>query len=91
MRYSWCWLLNTTTPGTIYLSLMSKIDVPYGDLRKVNLPFEAECRQSFDTLRQSVWCIFAQDVQKIEELFASYCRAKHFVCVADELYALILH
>ncbi|MCC6760905.1 MAG: DegT/DnrJ/EryC1/StrS family aminotransferase [Chitinophagaceae bacterium] len=69
---------------------MSKLNIPYEDLRKVNEPFEAEYRQVFDTLLQSGWYILGQQVQQFEQQFASYCGVQHCVGVANGLDALIL-
>ena len=64
--------------------------IEYENLRKVNEPFFAELRKSFETTLESGWYILGSAVERFEQEFASYCGAKHCIGVASGLDALLL-
>jgi len=64
--------------------------VPYENLQKLNQPFEAEFRASFDRFLVSGWYILGKQVATFEQNFASYCRTAHFTGLASGLDALTI-
>ncbi|GAB4302166.1 MAG: DegT/DnrJ/EryC1/StrS family aminotransferase [Desulfuromonadia bacterium] len=64
--------------------------IPYEDLKRVNAPFFAELRESFDQVLESGWYILGGRVDTFEREFAAYTGAAHCVGVASGLDALIL-
>lgn len=64
--------------------------IEYENLRKVNEPFFAELRRSFDSTLESGWYILGGNVEAFEQAFASYCGVRHCIGVASGLDALLL-
>ena len=64
--------------------------IEYENLRKVNEPFFAELRRSFDSTLESGWYILGGNVETFEQAFASYCGVRHCIGVASGLDALLL-
>ncbi|MEO7561809.1 MAG: DegT/DnrJ/EryC1/StrS family aminotransferase [Ferruginibacter sp.] len=64
--------------------------IPFLDLKKINLQYEAEFKTALDDILQSGWFILGQRVMDFEDAFAAYCGVKHCIGVANGLDALIL-
>ena len=64
--------------------------IKYEDLRKTNLEFFDEFKESFNDTLESGWYILGKNVTAFEEEFAAYCGVKHCVGVASGLDALML-
>lgn len=64
--------------------------IEYENLKKVNLPFEKEFKETFASFLDKGWYILGEQVERFEEEFASYCGARHCVGVASGLDALSL-
>ncbi len=66
------------------------MNVPFLDLKTVNLRFRDELQDALDRVLQSGWFILGKETQAFEEEFAAYCGAKHCVGVGNGLEALHL-
>ena len=64
--------------------------IEFENLRKVNEPFFAELRRSFDRTLESGWFILGDAVKTFEQAFASYCGVRYCIGVASGLDALLL-
>lgn len=68
----------------------SLINVPFLDLKKVNLKYSAGFEKVFNEVISSGWYLQGEFNQKFEKDFADYCGVKHCIGVANGLDALIL-
>ena len=64
--------------------------IPYLDLKKINLPYEAIFLEKTRQLLDSGRYILGNEVKNFEENFADYCGTKHAIGVGNGLEALIL-
>lgn len=64
--------------------------IPFLDLQKINLKYEADFKAAFDNVLQSGWYILGENVSNFEKKFADYCGSKYAIGVANGLDALIL-
>ncbi len=65
-------------------------NIPFLDLKQINLQYEAQFKEAFDELLQSGWYLLGKKIELFEEEFAAYCGTKHCIGVANGLDALIL-
>lgn len=66
------------------------MQVPFLDLKQVNLKDYKEISQAIDEVINGGWYIQGSKCKQFEENFAKYCGAKHAIGVANGLDALIL-
>ena len=64
--------------------------IPYDQLSKVNLPYQADFEQAFRVFLEKGWYIMGEGVKKFESQLAEYHGSKHAIGVANGLDALIL-
>jgi len=64
--------------------------IKFLDLKKINLKFEAEFQEAYQSVIDSGWYILGSKVKEFEEKFAEYCGVKHCIGVANGLDALRL-
>jgi dTDP-4-amino-4,6-dideoxygalactose transaminase len=64
--------------------------IEYENLRKVNEPFFANFRQSFNETLESGWYILGKNVERFEQEFADYCGTSYCIGVASGLDALVI-
>jgi dTDP-4-amino-4,6-dideoxygalactose transaminase len=69
---------------------MLKKNIPFLDLKQINLNYESQFKQAFDELLQSGWFLLGKKIEQFETDFKSYCGTKHCIGVANGLDALIL-
>lgn len=65
-------------------------DVPFLDLKTINLECRDELEAAASRVISSGWFVLGQEVASFETAYASYCAAKHCVGVANGLDALAL-
>lgn len=66
------------------------MQVPFLDLKQINLKDYTEISQTIDEVINGGWYIQGSRCKKFEQNFANYCGAKHCIGVANGLDALIL-
>ncbi|MBX9866145.1 MAG: DegT/DnrJ/EryC1/StrS family aminotransferase [Burkholderiales bacterium] len=66
------------------------MQVPFLDLKQVNLKDYAEISQAIDEVIKGGWYIHGSKCKQFEQNFANYCGTKHCIGVANGLDALIL-
>ena len=66
------------------------MNVPFLNLKKINLAYKDELSKQFDDVLQSGWFISGEKVKEFEKQFAGYCGATICISVANGLDALIL-
>ncbi|VVD96917.1 erythromycin biosynthesis sensory transduction protein eryC1 [Pandoraea pneumonica] len=66
------------------------MNIPFLDLKKINLAHEAELTQTMVSVLNSGWYILGQEVRAFENEFASYCGTEHAIGVSNGLDALHL-
>lgn len=64
--------------------------IPYDQLSKVNLPYQADFEQAFRNFLEKGWYIMGEGLKQFESQFANYLGSKHAIGVANGLDALIL-
>lgn len=64
--------------------------IPYDQLSKVNLPYQADFEQAFRNFLEKGWYIMGEGLKQFESDFANYHGSKHAIGVANGLDALIL-
>ncbi|GHT84230.1 erythromycin biosynthesis sensory transduction protein EryC1 [Spirochaetia bacterium] len=62
----------------------------YENLEKLNTPFIEKYREKFNAILENGWYILGDEVTQFEHEFASYCKAKYCIGVANGLDALTL-
>jgi dTDP-4-amino-4,6-dideoxygalactose transaminase len=65
-------------------------NIPFLDLRSINLRNKEEVEKAILDVIDSGWYILGEAVKRFEEVFATYCGTKHCIGVANGLDALIL-
>lgn len=66
------------------------MQIPFLDLKAVNLKDYEEINQAFQTIIQSGWYVLGEKCKQFEANFAEYCGNKHCIGVGNGLDALIL-
>lgn len=66
------------------------MNVPFLDLKKINLKYKEEFIQELKAVQESGWFILGEKVKNFEKEFAEYCGTKYCIGVANGLDALIL-
>lgn len=66
------------------------MNIPFLDLKAVNLTQAEELRAAFDDVLNSGWYIMGEQLKQFEQEFADYCGAKECIGVANGLDALML-
>ncbi len=66
------------------------MNVPFLDLKKINLNYKEEFTKAFLEVLESGWFILGDKVKTFEKEFAAYCGVKNCIGVANGLDALIL-
>jgi dTDP-4-amino-4,6-dideoxygalactose transaminase len=66
------------------------MNIPFLDLKKINLTYQQAFEQAFTRVLTSGWFIMGNEVTAFEKEYAHYCEAKHCIGVANGLDALIL-
>lgn len=69
---------------------MNNMNIPFLDLKKINLQYEEEFKNAFHELLHSGWYIMGERLKKFEQEYAAYCNSTYCVGVANGLDALIL-
>lgn len=64
--------------------------IPFLDLKKINLRYEAVFQEKMKTVMESGWFILGKEVKAFETNFANYCKMKHCIGVANGLDAITL-
>lgn len=64
--------------------------IKFLDLQKINLQYEGELKKALDDVLQSGWFIMGNQLKQFEEEYATFCRSKFCIGVANGLDALIL-
>lgn len=64
--------------------------IPYDQLSKVNLPYQADFEQAFRDFLEKGWYIMGEGLKQFESQLAAYHGSKHAIGVANGLDALIL-
>jgi dTDP-4-amino-4,6-dideoxygalactose transaminase len=64
--------------------------IPFLDLKTSHVVLREELREAFERVLDSGWYILGSETRLFEQEFASYCRARHCVGVANGLDALHL-
>lgn len=64
--------------------------IPYDQLSKVNLPYQADFEQAFRNFLDKGWYIMGEGLKQFETQFANYLGTKHAIGVANGLDALVL-
>ncbi len=66
------------------------MNIPFLDLKKLNLTYQLAFEEAFTRVLSSGWFIMGNEVKAFEKEYAHYCEAKHCIGVANGLDALIL-
>lgn len=66
------------------------MNVPFLDLKSINLAYEADLKTAFDRVLHSGWFVLGKEVKAFEEEFAAYCGVKSAIGVSNGLDALHL-
>lgn len=66
------------------------MNVPFLDIKKINLNYKEEFQQELKNVLNSGWFILGEKVKTFEKEFADYCGTKYCIGVANGLDALIL-
>ncbi len=66
------------------------MNIPFLDLKKINLTYQQAFEQAFTRVLTSGWFIMGNEVTAFEKEYAHYCESKHCIGVANGLDALIL-
>lgn len=66
------------------------MNVPFLDLKSINLQYENELNKAMSNVIQSGWYILGESVKQFEQQFAEYCGTKYAIGVANGLDALSL-
>ena len=69
---------------------MTKLRVPFLDLKAIQSAHEAELLEATRRVLHSGWYVLGQEVTAFEQEFATYCEAEHAIGVANGLDALTL-
>lgn len=64
--------------------------IKFLDLHKLNLPFETEFKQKFQSFLDNGWYVLGSEVSQFEKNFAKYCGSKYCIGVGNGLDALVL-
>ncbi len=73
-----------------FIKNKSKKNIPFLDLKAVNMQYFNEYEKAFDDVVRSGWYIQGSECKKFEKEFAEYCGVSHVIGVANGLDALIL-
>lgn len=66
------------------------MNIPFLDLKKINLTYKQAFEQAFTQVLESGWFIMGNELAAFEKEYANYCQTKHCIGVANGLDALIL-
>lgn len=66
------------------------MNVPFLDIKNINLAHEKDLRDAFDRVLHSGWFILGNEVNQFEQEFATYCESEHCIGVSNGLDALHL-
>jgi dTDP-4-amino-4,6-dideoxygalactose transaminase len=66
------------------------MQVSFLDLKKINLNYESQFRETLDAVLKEGWFIMGQKLKIFEKEYAAYCGSRHCIGVANGLDALIL-
>lgn len=66
------------------------MNVPFLDLKSINLRFRDEMHEAMESVLQSGWYILGKEVEAFEKEFAAYCNTQYCVGVGNGLEALHL-
>ena len=66
------------------------MNIPFLDLKKINLNHEIELKAAFDKVLKSGWFIMGESLSTFEREYSKYCGSKYCIGVANGLDALIL-
>lgn len=66
------------------------MNVPFLDLKAINLRQEAALQQAFQRVLHSGWYVLGREVEQFETAFAAFCGSQHAVGVANGLDAIML-
>ena len=66
------------------------MQIPFLDLKKINLQYEIAFKNSLEDVLNEGWFIMGQNLKSFETEYAGYCGSKHCIGVANGLDALIL-
>ncbi len=64
--------------------------IKFLDLQKINAAYQEQFQEKMKLVLDNGWFILGNEVKQFEENFATYCRAKHCIGVANGLDALVL-
>jgi dTDP-4-amino-4,6-dideoxygalactose transaminase len=70
--------------------ISNHIQVPFLDLKKINLQYAAQFDETLGSVLDAGWFIMGQKLKTFEKEYADYCGSKHCIGVANGLDALIL-
>ncbi|MFZ4799319.1 MAG: DegT/DnrJ/EryC1/StrS family aminotransferase [Bacteroidia bacterium] len=66
------------------------MNIPFLDLKKINLTYKQAFEQAFTQVLESGWFIMGNELAAFEKEYATFCQTKHCIGVANGLDALIL-
>lgn len=66
------------------------MNIPFLDLKAINLQYETQLKTAFDRVLHSGWYIMGAELKQFETSFAEYCGAEHSIGVSNGLDALHL-
>jgi len=66
------------------------MNIPFLDLKAINLTHEAELKAAFERVLHSGWYILGEEVNAFEREFSAYCQTKHTIGISNGLDALHL-
>jgi dTDP-4-amino-4,6-dideoxygalactose transaminase len=66
------------------------MNIPFLDLKKINLNHEIELKAAFDKVLKSGWFTMGESLSNFEREYSKYCGSKYCIGVANGLDALIL-
>lgn len=66
------------------------MQVPYLDLKSINVALQSELKQAFDNVLQSGWYIMGKQLDSFEKKYAAFNQTTYCVGVANGLDALVL-
>jgi dTDP-4-amino-4,6-dideoxygalactose transaminase len=66
------------------------MNIPFLDLKAINLEYREQCHAALDRVLESGWLVLGDEVKTFEQEFASYCGVDHCIGVGNGLEALHL-
>ncbi|WP_166373162.1 DegT/DnrJ/EryC1/StrS family aminotransferase [Psychromonas sp. SA13A] len=64
--------------------------IPFLDLKNINAQYQIELKEACSRVIDSGWYVLGNEVTEFEKEFATYCKTKHCLGVANGLDALVL-